>query len=75
MGWDCSVWCVASARARQPVDVTEGPPDLVRPWFVATRPKQLWVSDLTYWAARDGFTYVAIVIDVFALRIVPYEPL
>ena len=40
------------------------PPDLVTRRFVATRPNQLWVADLTYVATWRGFAYVAFVIDV-----------
>ena len=43
--------------------------DLVERDFNATRPNELWVSDLTY-ATWRGFVYVAFVIDVFARLIV-----
>src|SRR2546429_3991165 len=49
------------------------PPDLVTRQFVATRPNQLWVADLTYVATWRGFAYVAFVIDVFARRIVGWR--
>ena len=49
------------------------PPDLVMRRFVATRPNQLWVADLTYVATWRGFAYVAFVIDVFARRIVGWR--
>lgn len=48
-------------------------PDLVDRQFVATRPNQLWVSDLTYIATWRGFVYAAFVIDVFARRIVGWR--
>jgi transposase InsO family protein len=48
-------------------------PDLVTRRFVATRPNQLWVADLTYVATWRGFAYVAFVIDVFARRIVGWR--
>ena len=41
--------------------------------FTATRPNQLWVSDLTYVATWSGFTYVAFVIDVYSRRIVGWR--
>ena len=41
--------------------------------FVATCPNQLWVSDFTYVATGGGFVYVAIVIDVFARRMVGWR--
>jgi transposase InsO family protein len=49
------------------------PPDLVTRRFVATRPNQLWVADLTYVATWRRFAYVAFVIDVFARRIVGWR--
>ena len=49
------------------------PMDLVERDFNATRPNELWVSDLTYIATWRGFVYVAFVIDVFARRIVGWR--
>jgi transposase InsO family protein len=49
------------------------PADLVERDFAATRPNQLWVSDLTYVATWRGFVYVAFVIDTFARRIVGWR--
>ncbi len=49
------------------------PADLVQREFVATRPNQLWVADLTYVATWRGFVYVAFVIDVFARHIVGWR--
>ena len=52
---------------------TVRPADLVDRHFVATRPNQLWVADVTYVATWAGFVYVAFVIDVFARRIVGWR--
>ena len=49
------------------------PRDLVDRQFVATRPNQLWVSDCTSVATWGGFVFVAVVIDVFARRIVGWR--
>jgi putative transposase len=49
------------------------PADLVQRQFVATRPNQLWVADITYVATWSGFVYVAFVIDVFARYIVGWR--
>ena len=54
-------------------DSAARPADLVKREFVATRPNQLWVADLTYVATWRGFVYVAFVIDVFARRIVGWR--
>jgi putative transposase len=45
-------------------------PDLVNRSFVADRPNQLWVADITYVSTYVGFVYVAFVIDVYSRRIV-----
>jgi transposase InsO family protein len=49
------------------------PMDLVQRQFVASRPNQLWVADLTYVATWAGFVYVAFVVDVFSRRIVGWR--
>jgi transposase InsO family protein len=54
-------------------DTTARPADLVRREFTASRPNQLWVSDLTYVATWRGFVYVAFVIDVFSRMIVGWR--
>jgi transposase InsO family protein len=47
-------------------------PNLVKQNFAASRPNQLWTSDLTYIWTREGWLYLAIILDVFARRIVGY---
>ena len=49
------------------------PADRINRHFVATRPNQLWVADITVVATWAGFLYVAFVIDVFARRIVGWR--
>jgi putative transposase len=56
-----------------PDDMAARPADLVQRNFTATRPNQLWVSDLTYVATWNGFVYVAFVIDVFSRTIVGWR--
>jgi transposase InsO family protein len=51
----------------------ERPMDLVQRQFVADRPNQLWVADITFVATWSGFAYVAFVTDVFARRIVGWR--
>jgi putative transposase len=60
-------------RTTIPADVAERPLDLVNRTFVATRPNQLWVADITYVATWAGFVYVAFVIDVFSRHIVGWR--
>jgi transposase InsO family protein len=49
------------------------PADLVDRKFVATRPNELWVADITYVATWTGFAYVAFVTDVFSRMIVGWR--
>jgi len=68
-----------AVRGRAWVTTTQSQPTIDRPGdlvdrnFTATRPNQLWVSDVTYVATWRGFVYVAFVIDVFARRIVGWR--
>ena len=54
-------------------DSQDRPADLVKRQFVATRPNQLWVADITFVATWSGFVYVAFIIDVFARCIVGWR--
>jgi transposase InsO family protein len=54
-------------------EVAERPLDLVDRNFVASRPNELWVSDLTYVRTGHSFVYVAFVIDVFSRWIVGWQ--
>ena len=49
------------------------PTDKVNRQFVATRPNQLWVADITFVATWMGFVYVAFITDVFARYIVGWR--
>ena len=51
----------------------ERPLDLVNRDFEASRPNELWVSDLTYVRAGHAFVFVAFVIDAFSRRIVGWR--
>jgi len=54
-------------------DALARPLDLVGREFVAERPNQLWVADITYVATWTGFVYVAFVVDVFSRAIVGWR--
>ena len=58
-----------------PAELTEKPLDLVKRQFVADRPNQLWVADITYVSTWTGFVYVAFVTDVFSRFIVGWRVL
>jgi transposase InsO family protein len=57
----------------QAADGVERPLDLVDRDFAASRPNELWVSDLTYVRMAGRFAYVAFVIDAFGRRIVGWQ--
>jgi putative transposase len=46
------------------------PPDLVRRDFTAPGPNRLWLGDITYLATDEGWSYLAVLLDVFSRRIV-----
>ena len=47
--------------------------DLVKRAFTATRPDRLWVADITYLPTRQGFLYLAIVLDACTRRVVGWS--
>jgi putative transposase len=60
-------------RTTIPEPLAHRPDDLVQRDFTATRPNQLWVSDLTYVSTWRGFVYVAFVTDADSRRIVGWR--
>jgi len=44
--------------------------DLVKRDFAATQMDKVWVADITYVATREGFLYLAFILDVHSRRIV-----
>jgi putative transposase len=48
-------------------------PDLVSREFVADRPDELWVADVTYVPTLAGWLYLAVVLDVFSRRVVGWS--
>jgi putative transposase len=44
--------------------------DLVKRNFAATQADRVWVADITYVATREGFLYLAFILDVHSRRIV-----
>ena len=47
-------------------------PNLVKQQFVAEHPNQLWSSDITYLWTREGWLYLAVVLDVYSRQIIGY---
>ena len=48
-------------------------PDLVGRRFTAARPNQLWLADITYLPTREGWLFLALVLDAFSRRIVGWS--
>jgi transposase InsO family protein len=49
------------------------PADLVERRFVAGRPDELWLADITYASTCVGWLYVAFVLDVYSRAIVGWQ--
>ena len=70
---------IAGARRDKKVRTTKADdkaarhPDLVERRFVAERPNQLWVTDLTYVATWAGMVYVCFIVDVYSRAIVGWR--
>jgi putative transposase len=48
-------------------------PDLVRRDFSAERPDAVWLADFTYVRTWEGWSYLAVVLDVHTRRIVGWQ--
>ena len=48
-------------------------PDLVDRNFVASKPNQLWVADITFVPTASGFLFLAIVLDAWSRKIVGWS--
>ena len=48
-------------------------PNVVARKFEVSAPNQVWVSDLTYLPTQTGFVYLAVVLDLFARRVVGWS--
>lgn len=62
-----------SPRTTRPKAETERPADLVERKFVAERPNQLWVADITYVRTYSGWVYAAFIIDVYSRMVVGWQ--
>jgi putative transposase len=60
-------------RTTVPAEKTPPAPDLVERRFVADRPNALWVADITYVDTREGYLFLAVVMDMFSRKIVGWS--
>lgn len=67
-----------SRRGKKPRTTTpdkQAPPapDLVERRFVADRPNALWLADITYVETREGYLFLAVVMDMWSRKIVGWS--
>jgi putative transposase len=48
-------------------------PNLLSRTFVAEAPNRVWVCDITYLPTREGWLYLAVVLDLFGRRVVGWS--
>ena len=60
-------------RTTKPDPTAARPPDLVERNFTASRPNDLWVTDLTYVPTWSGFAYVCFIVDAYSRMIVGWR--
>lgn len=48
-------------------------PDLVGQQFSTREPNRVWTSDITYVWTREGWCYLAVILDLYARRVVGWE--
>ncbi len=60
-------------RTTTPDNTAARAPDLVDRRFVASRPNELWLADITYVSTWEGWVYVAFVLDVHSRMIVGWQ--
>lgn len=48
-------------------------PDLVNRNFAAIAPDKLWTADITYIGTREGFVYLAFILDVYSRKVVGWS--
>ncbi len=48
-------------------------PDLVQRQFSVQQPNRIWTSDITYLWTREGWAYLAVVLDLYSRMIVGWE--
>ena len=48
-------------------------PDLLQREFQTSAPDQVWVSDISYIATKQGFLYLAVVLDLFSRKVIGWN--
>lgn len=70
------IWAVHKRKFRVTTDSEHGLPvaeNLLARDFTATRPNEKWVSDITYVRTKEGWLYLAVIIDLFSRKVVGWS--
>jgi putative transposase len=70
------IWAVHRRKFRVTTDSEHELPvaeNLLARDFTATRPNEKWVSDITYIRTREGWLYLAVIIDLFSRKVVGWS--
>ncbi len=60
-------------RTTHHISLQQAAPDLVGRNFAAAEPDRLWVADITYVRSREGFLYLAFILDACSRRVVGWS--
>lgn len=60
-------------RTTTPDTTAEPAPDLVRREFVASKPNETWVADITYVPTYEGWLFLGAVMDLYSRKIVGWS--
>jgi len=70
------IWGIHKRKFRITTDSDHGLPiaqNLLDRDFTATHPNEKWTSDITYIRTREGWLYLAVVIDLFSRKIIGWS--
>jgi putative transposase len=60
-------------RTTHRVALQQAAPDLVERNFASEEPDRLWVADITYVRSKEGFVYLAFILDVCSRKVVGWS--
>ncbi len=60
-------------RSTHIISLQQAAPDLVGRNFAAGEPDRLWVADITYVRSKEGFVYLAFILDACSRRVVGWS--
>jgi len=70
------IWAIHKRKFRVTTDSEHDLPvaaNLLARDFTATRPNEKWVSDITYIRTKEGWLYLAVIIDLFSRKVVGWS--